>query len=243
MGRSEEDFERLKEAHRRLIAAYTELHLAVASKWFLRPAVDEHLRRGLRLLANNYVHVSKTRFDSDAQRAWLEGEVAQLKELEETFDRRWIPHGFSGPVRSIGTPALNAALLFSGLSGIGLAVSGYCLCNILWLGPLIATGLVLTIGIEGFDEKRSLFVEKRIYEAEDEVYDALGIAKPRELPLWGIAFAILSAIWLAAAAVQAIAIDHHLFVRSHQERHWFVFAAMAIATVAILVYSSRREPA
>jgi len=239
------DLEQLKAAHGAFVRAYSEVHRKADEETLLRPTVDAHFRRGLRLLRREYAHASVASVDSPERKEWLKAEAAELKEFESTFDRRWMPRAISDRMLSV-VPGVEIALGIAGLSGlssIGALLSGRCLCEVLRFVPAIVIGIVFFIGVTSFDEKRKLFIEYHVYDAEDAVYRALGARKRRERSLWGVGFAVISATWFTAALIETIAVKDHPFLSHNQKLHWIFFAISLVITIAIFIYTRKRTPA
>lgn len=240
-----DDLQQLKTAHGAFVRTYSEIHREVDGKVLLRPTVDAHFRRGLRLLRKEYAHAAVAAVDSPERKEWLKAEAEELKEFESTFDRRWMPRALSGRMLSV-VPGVEIVLGIAGLSGlssIGALISGTCLCEVLRFVPMVVIAIVCFLGVTSFDEKRKLFIENHVYDAEDAVYRALGAKKQRERSLWGVGFAVISATLLAAAVLETIAIKNHLFLSHNQEVHGAFFVISLAITVVIFLYTRNRTPA
>ncbi len=240
-----ESIERLEAAHVKLVRAYSAVHGEARRKLALGTLVDSHARRGLRTLGKECTHLAIGAPDSPEQAAWLKEESKRLGEYATTFDRRWLPKFVSSRLFSVwpGIEILFAIVGLSGISGLGVVLSGTCLCQLLVWIPLGLTLVTFAVALFFFDTKRELFVAAGVYEAEDDIYRALGVEKHREPSLWGWALAMLAAIWLLAAVLEVVGEQNQLFENSGARWYWIYVALLSLGSVAAFAHARKRDPA
>jgi hypothetical protein len=243
-GERTEDLAELKASHEAFVNSYSKVRKGVQGKRLMQATVHAHCRRGLRLLRKEYDHASVVS-KPPARKAWLRDASQELGVYERTFDRKWAPSFLSGRALTVlpGLEILLTVIGLSGLSGVGALISGNCLCEVFRFVPPIAGGAILMFGAATFDDTRKLFVHENLYRTEDAVYGALGAVKRREPSLWAVAFAFISAIWLATALLEALAIGNHVIVSENQRAHWAIFGVFALITIVIFVATRKRDPA
>lgn len=240
----ESTFKTIKCLQDELEEIYVQISRQRKSLGFAKSFLSTHFKDTCNQLRDLYVQHYQI-LDNFPHRDWFKQTYESLEDFAKTFST----HSPLAPLgTAFGTAAttLQASVAIPGLIGF-LALAGIstsfiselvsdCFCHGMSLFTGSATLLIFSWLVRGFQRKRHVLLERKIYELEERLLNLLGSGRRPEVQLDVFGWLICSMLLLVGA----------FFLRSYQP--WWLLAILKVGgTISLLVaiitlIQSRRRP-
>jgi hypothetical protein len=246
-------FERMKGLQNTLEEHYVAISQDTISS-VARPFINAHCRNTLKALRALHLQAYQV-LDEFQDRDWFKDISESLKDFLETFPTASGISSLgnaSSSLKSVVTyPGFGVLFAATGIGAVWSQIEDFCICFVVLGLAVYGVPWIIYSVVFGFRKKRSIFLDRRIYELEGDLLTLLRIMNPVPAKRRVIQYDVLG--WSLCAVIAAIATvttrDHRdpdeyaypLFARGF----WYFLAAVSIALIVVaisMLFSSRRRP-
>ena len=206
-------FDELTLAHQALMEAYVDVLKTAGWSWRSVPRrfIHSHVKGKLREISDAYRQLRQTlSLEQSAFREWLRETADECEKVAAPLASWRLPSVLAAVPGAVF--ALARAVHLRGPLTWNFIHIGWLSFSIYLIGyPLSLVAFVLLLGLRGFNRKRELFEEQRVYESEDALFRRMQRPKrPEALTDLSLLLAsCVSAVPGMAAGLAHLQIQHH----------------------------------